>query len=139
MRPMKHHPTIDRALEILEAKDPLALPEVLAKDVVFRPPTYWAEWKGQMIVAPLLGHVMEVFSDFRYRRIIGAGRDWALEFQCKVGDLDAVGVDLITLDEADKIAEFEVLMRPLKTIAALREEMTRRVMADPRFAAARPG
>jgi hypothetical protein len=139
MRAMKHHPTIERALEILSAKDPLALPEILAKDVVFRPPTYWAEWKGQMIVAPLLGHLMEVFSDFRYRRVLGAGNDWALEFQCKVGDLDAVGVDLITLDDQGLIGEFEVVMRPLKTVAALREEMQRRVMADPRFAAARPG
>lgn len=132
------HPTIDRALDILASDDPLRLPEILAKDVVFRPPTYWAEWRGQMVVAPLLGHVMEVFSNFRYRRIFGEGRDWALEFQCRVDDLDAVGVDLLTLDDDGLIAEFEVVMRPLKTVTALREAMMARIAADPRFAGMRP-
>ena len=81
----------------------------------------------------MLGHVGQVFSDFRYRRVLGEGRDRSLEFQCRVGDLDAVGVDLITLDEDGLIAEFEVAMRPLKSVAALREAMNARVMTDPRF------
>ena len=81
----------------------------------------------------MLGHVGQVFTDFRYRRVMGSGNDWALEFQCKVGDLDAVGVDLITLGEDGLIAEFEVVMRPLKSVATLREEMNERVMRDPAF------
>ncbi len=81
----------------------------------------------------MLGHVGQVFSDFRYRRVMGSGSDWALEFQCKVGDLDAVGVDLITLNAEGLIETFEVVMRPLKTVAALREAMNARVMSDPRF------
>ena len=68
-----------------------------------------------------------------YRRIMGADRDWALEFQCKVGDLDAVGVDMITLNDAGLVAEFEVVMRPYKTVGALRDAMNARVMTDARF------
>ncbi len=137
--PTADHPTIAAALEILATKSPERLPEVLAEDVVFLPPTYWAEWRGMMAVTLVLSHVTEVFSDFRYRRIMGAGKDWALEFQCKVGDLDAVGVDLLTLDDAGRIARFEVVMRPLKTVAALREAMNARVAGDPRFAGMKPG
>ncbi|SET51085.1 nuclear transport factor 2 family protein [Oceanicella actignis] len=137
-KPTADHPTIAAALDILAAKDPARIPEILAEDVVFLPPTYWAEWRGRQAVALVLSHVMQVFSDFRYRRVMGAGRDWALEFQCKVGEFDAVGVDLLTLDDEGRIARFEVVMRPLKTVAALREAMNARVAQDPRFAGLKP-
>jgi len=74
-----------------------------------------------------------VFSGFRYRRVMGGGNDWALEFLCKIGELDAVGVDLITLDGDGLIGEFEVVMRPLKSVEALRQAMNARVKTDARF------
>ena len=127
------HPTIDRMVEVVASGDEEAIHTLLDPDVRFLPPTYWATWRGRDAVAAVLGHVAQVFSDFRYRRIMGEGRDWALEFQCKVGDLDAVGVDLVTLGDDGAIVEFEVVMRPLKSVAALREEMNARVSKDPRF------
>ena len=84
-------------------------------------------------MAAVLGHVGQVFSDFRYRRVMGDGKDWALEFQCRIGELDAVGVDLLTLDDNGLISEFEVVMRPYKSIGALRDAMNARVMTDARF------
>lgn len=127
------HPTIAHALEIIASGDHDKIAQVLAEDVRFLPPTYWATWTGREPVAAVLGHVGQVFTDFRYRRVMGAGRDWALEFQCKVEGLDAVGIDLITLDEDGLIAVFEVVMRPHKTVGALREAMNARVATDPRF------
>ncbi|MDX2483270.1 MAG: nuclear transport factor 2 family protein [Pseudodonghicola sp.] len=127
------HPTIAQALDIVASGDHERIAQILAENVRFLPPTYWATWTGREPVAAVLGHVGQVFSDFRYRRVMGAGADWALEFQCKVGDLDAVGVDLITLNAEGLIETFEVVMRPLKTVAALREAMNARVMKDPRF------
>ncbi|TDE36070.1 nuclear transport factor 2 family protein [Antarcticimicrobium sediminis] len=127
------HPTIAQALDIVASGDHERIAQILAENVRFLPPTYWATWTGREPVAAVLGHVGQVFSDFRYRRVMGAGVDWALEFQCKVGDLDAVGVDLITLNAEGLIETFEVVMRPLKTVAALREAMNARVMKDPRF------
>ena len=106
---------------------------MLADDVKFLPPTYWKTWIGRDAVAAVLGHVGQVFSDFHYRRVMGEGNDWALEFQCKVSELDAVGVDLITLDDSGRIATFEVVMRPHKSVGALRDAMNARVMRDPAF------
>jgi hypothetical protein len=97
------------------------------------PPTYFATWTGRDAVAAVLGHVGQVFQEFKYRRVMGDGTDWALEFQCKIGDLDAVGVDLITLNDAGLIQTFEVVMRPHKSVGALREAMNARVSTDPRF------
>lgn len=127
------HPTITRMKEIVATGDEPAIETILAENVTFRPPTYFATWTGRDVTAALLGHVGAVFSDFKYRRVMGDGHDWALEFECKIGDLDAVGVDLITLDEDGLIANFEVAMRPIKSVAALREAMNARVMRDPRF------
>ena len=131
------HPTITRMMEVVAKGDETLIADLLAEDVRFLPPTYWATWTGRAPVAAVLGHVGQVFSDFRYRRVMGDGNDWALEFQCKVGDLDAGGVDLITLNDAGEITLFEVAMRPLKSVAALREAMNARVQTDPRFIAFR--
>ncbi|TMV04856.1 nuclear transport factor 2 family protein [Ruegeria sediminis] len=127
------HPTIEKLQEVVAKGDESLIHELLAEDVRFLPPTYYKTWTGREPVAAVLGHVGQVLSDFRYRRIMGQGRDWALEFQCRVGDLDAVGVDLITLDDGGLIQEFEVVMRPYKTVGALRDAMNARVMTDARF------
>jgi len=127
------HPTIIRLQEVAAKGDKTAIAPLLAQDVAFRPPTYWKTWTGRAAVAAVLGHVGQVFTDFQYRRVMGQGVDWALEFQCKVGSLDAVGVDLITLDADGLITTFEVVMRPHKTIGALRDAINARVLSDPTF------
>lgn len=127
------HPTIETLIEVVAKGDDDRIAPLLAEAVQFQPPTYWKTWTGREAVAAVLGHVGQVFTDFRYRRIMGDGNDWALEFQCKVNGLDAVGVDLITLGDDGLIAHFEVVMRPHKSIGALREAMNARVMTDPRF------
>lgn len=129
------HPTI-KEMQIVVAKgDAAAIAPLLAHDVRFLPPTYYKVWTGRDPVAAVLGHVGQVFTDFKYRRVMGEGDDWALEFQCKIGDLDAVGVDLITLGDDGLIKTFEVVMRPHKSIGALRDAMNARVMKDPAFLA----
>jgi hypothetical protein len=127
------HPTIETLLNVVAKGDDKAIAALLAEDVQFLPPTYWKTWTGRAPVAAILGHVGQIFTEFRYRRIMGDGADWALEFQCKVGELDAVGVDLITLDDTGLITQFEVVMRPYKTVGALRDAIMERVTQDPRF------
>lgn len=127
------HPTIVKMQDVVASGDDSAIAGLLAENVRFLPPTYWKTWTGRAPVAAVLGHVGQVFSDFSYRRVMGEGNDWALEFQCKVGELDAVGVDLITLDGDGLIATFEVVMRPYSTVGALRDAMNARVMTDARF------
>ncbi|WP_299641944.1 nuclear transport factor 2 family protein [uncultured Ruegeria sp.] len=127
------HPTIERMQEVVAKGDEALIHKLLAEDVQFLPPTYYSTWTGRAPVAAVLGHVGQVFSDFRYRRVMGDGKDWALEFQCKVGNLDGTGVDLITLNDSGLIQTFEVVMRPYKTVGALRDAMMARVMTDARF------
>jgi len=127
------HETIKAMMDVVAKGDAAKIAPLLAPDVTFLPPTYWATWTGREAVAAVLGHVGQVFTGFEYRRIMGSGPDWALEFQCKIGDLDAVGVDLITLDDTGLVANFEVVMRPYKSIGALRDAMNERVSRDRAF------
>ncbi len=127
------HPTIQKFHDHVLANDHKGLPALMAENVTFQPPTYWATWNGRDAVSAVLAHVNEVFSGFEYRRVMGSGNDWALEFQCKVEGLDCVGVDLITLNDEGLIQVLEVVMRPHKTIGALREAMNARVAKDPVF------
>ena len=129
------HPTITKMIDVVAKGEADKIAPLLAEDVRFLPPTYYKTWTGRVPVAAGLGHVGQVFSDFKYRRIMGSGTDWALEFQCKIDDLDAVGVDLITLGDDGLISQFEVAMRPHKSIGALRDAMNKRVMNDPSFLA----
>ena len=78
---------------------------------------------------PLLYHNEPIIRDGK----MGHDKNWALEFKCKIGDLDIVGVDLITLGEDGLIDILEVTMRPLKSISELREAINSRVLKDPRF------
>ena len=74
-----------------------------------------------------------IFKEFKYHRTIGEGQCFFLEFHCKVNGLDAVGVDIVTLDDSGLIKFFEVVMRPHKTVGELRKEMNVRTMQDPFF------
>lgn len=127
------HPTVQKFHDLVLANDHSGVPALMATDVKFQPPTYWATWNGRDAVAAVLEHVNEVFTDFEYRRVMGSGNDWALEFQCKVEGLDCVGVDLFTLNDDGLIQTMEVVMRPHKTIGALRAAMNARVGNDPAF------
>jgi hypothetical protein len=129
----KMHPTILKIQQIVSKGDEEAIKEILSQEVKFKPPTYYKTWTGREPVAAVLGHVGKIFHEFEYTRIMGSNNDWALEFKCKIGNLDIVGVDLITLNKEGLIDLFEVTMRPLKSISALREAINVRVMKDPRF------
>ena len=127
------HPTISKMQEIVAKGDEQAIKKILSPNVQFKPPTYYKTWTGRDPVSAILGHVGKIFQEFTYTRIMGQDQNWALEFNCKIGDLDIVGVDLITLGEDGLIEILEVTMRPLKSISKLREAINSRVMKDPRF------
>ena len=80
------HPTIEQAMTAVKNGNEDQIKALLAEQVAFLPPTYFKTWVGREPVAALLGHVAEVFSDFAYRPVMGSGVDWALEFECKIGE-----------------------------------------------------
>ena len=120
-------PRIKPLFDAIVNKDTDALAACLAEDVVFRPPTYWKDWEGRDVAVMILSNVVEVLDDFHYVRVFNEHPSYAFEFHAKVGDLNAEGIDLLTVNDDGLVTDFTVVMRPLKTVQALREEMTKRL------------
>lgn len=127
-----------RAAECLQAwhamiaqRDLSRLPELLHPQAVFRSPMAYKHYEGAAAVNLILNTVLQVFEDFRYHRelVSAEGSDVVLEFSARVGDRELKGIDMIRFDEAGKIVEFEVMVRPISGLQALGEEMKRRLAA----------
>lgn len=62
-------------------------------------------------------------SGFHYVKEVLAGNQAVLEFESTVDGKYINGVDIITCDDAGKIIEFKVMIRPLQAINAIHEKM----------------
>jgi hypothetical protein len=128
-------PSIAAALcewhRIVASGDLAALQALLHPDVIFRSPVAFKPYRGAPTVALILRTVFGVFSGFAYERQFASadGLDVALEFRAQVGDRQVKGVDLIRFDAGGRIVEFEVMIRPQSGLAALADEMGRRLAA----------
>ncbi|CAM2906153.1 nuclear transport factor 2 family protein [Skermania piniformis] len=109
----------------VEARDHEAMVALLDDDVVFHSPIAHRPYAGKAVVGAILGAVLRIFEDFEYEREIGdpAARDHALIFRCTVDGLQLQGCDFLTVNEAGKITDFTVMLRPLKAVMAFAERM----------------
>ncbi|MEU3663474.1 nuclear transport factor 2 family protein [Streptomyces sp. NPDC032940] len=109
----------------VEAHDMDAVEALLAEDVVFTSPVVFKPYRGRAITSAILRAVERVFDDFRYERVIGEedGRDHALLFGARIGDRRISGCDFLHLDEAGRIDELTVMVRPLSGAQALQAAM----------------
>ena len=109
----------------VEARDPDAIAAALADDVVFRSPVAFKPYPGKALTAAILRGVLRVFEDFRYVRELGGdgGRDHALVFEARIGDVAVEGCDFLHLDESGLIDEFTVMVRLLSAAQALAAAM----------------
>ncbi|MFF9064442.1 nuclear transport factor 2 family protein [Streptomyces sp. NPDC014891] len=109
----------------VENRDHAAIEALLAEDVVFTSPVAFRPYPGKAITAAILRGVMRVFTDFAYVREIAGedGRDHALVFTAKVGDMEINGCDFLHFDEDGRIDDFTVMVRPLSAAQALSAAM----------------
>jgi hypothetical protein len=107
----------------VEAHDEEAALETIADDVVFRSPAVHKPYHGREQVDALLRLVATVFEDFRYTNEWRDGHTTILFFEAHVGDRDLQGVDILEEDDAGKIAQLTVLIRPLSGLQAVASAM----------------
>lgn len=115
--------------DLMQNNDLSSLPELLHPQAVFRSPVAHKPYVGAPMVSLILNTVSKVFVDFAYHRELASadGFSVVLEFSARVGERELKGIDMIRFDEAGKIVEFEVMIRPLSGLQALGEEMGRRL------------
>ncbi len=121
---MAEHP-IEAWHRLVKERSPRGLDALLAEEAVFYSPVVHTPQRGKKITAAYLSAAFHVFFNpsFRYvREIIGA-TDAMLEFETEIDGVFVNGVDIIRWNEAGRIVEFKVMLRPLKAINLVHQRM----------------
>ena len=110
---------------IVESRDPAGLAELLADGVVFHSPVVHTPQIGKAIAAQYLAAAVRVFGNetFRYVRELVGAHDAMLEFELEIDGVRVNGVDMIRWDDAGRVVEFKVMLRPLKAVNLVHQKM----------------
>lgn len=106
---------------MMGGSDPAVLAELLAEDAVFHSPVVHTPQVGKTVVMAYLVAASHVLGNdsFRYVRELVDGNEMMLEFVTELDGISINGVDIIRFDDAGKISDFKVMVRPLKAINKL--------------------
>ncbi|WP_211261637.1 nuclear transport factor 2 family protein [Pseudonocardia acaciae] len=101
---------------------------LLADDVVFYSPIVYTPQRGKDITRLYLAAALHVLSGdddrpFRYSKQVVAGDTAVLEFETNLDGTYVNGVDIIRCDDAGRIVEFRVMVRPLQAVNAVHQRM----------------
>ena len=107
------------------APNPERLARLVAEDAVFHSPVVHTPKEGRKLVVSYLSAAAATLGqgDFRYVRELVDGQNVMLEFTCVLDGIQVNGVDIIRFDEAGKIADFKVMIRPIKAVNKVWEMM----------------
>jgi len=110
---------------LLAARDAAGLAELLADDAVFHSPVVHLPQRGKALTQLYLAGAMQVLGGpgFRYLREVVGESDAMLEFEVEIDGILVNGVDLIHWNEAGRIDDFKVMIRPLKAINLVHQKM----------------
>lgn len=118
--------------ELATSPDPERLAKLVHEDAVFHSPVVHTPQAGRDLVVAYLSAAAATLgaNDFRYERELVDGTDVMLEFACTMEDIHVNGIDLIRFDEDGKIIDFKVMVRPLKAVNKVWEQMAAQLSAD---------
>lgn len=117
---------------IVETRDTHGLDALLADEAVFYSPVVHQPQVGSAITKKYLAAAFQVLfnESFRYVREIVGDRDAMLEFHVELDGISVNGVDLIKWNDAGRITEFKVMLRPLKAVNLIHQKMAAMLQAD---------
>ena len=116
----------------LRGELPGGLDAILADDVVFLSPIVFSPQRGKELTKLYLNAAGATLLDgpteksarkFRYIKQILSGHHAVLEFETELAGKYVNGIDLLTCDDAGRITEFKVMVRPLQAINLLHQQM----------------
>jgi SnoaL-like domain len=117
--------TIQAWHQVMKTKDTVGLAHLLADNAVFHSPVVHTPQVGKDITFKYLAAAFQVFGNpsFRYVREVVGPTDAMLEFELEIDGIRINGVDLIAWDEEGKIVDFKVMIRPLKAVNMIHQQM----------------
>ena len=133
LRTSAPHPAAQAGLEewhrIVTERDWDQLPALLVDDVTYHNPAQFEPYRGKDALVGILRLVFSIFADFDYHRTFGREDGYALGFSARVGEDRLFGVDLVRFNEAGKMTDLVVMLRPASVVTKLGEEATRCIAA----------
>lgn len=111
--------------ELVRGRSADGLDALLADEVVFHSPIVHTPQVGKALTTMYLTAALHVIANdtFTYVREIVGPRDAALEFQVEIDGIRVNGIDLIRWNDAGRIIDFTVMVRPLKAVNLLHAQM----------------
>ena len=99
---------------------------LLADDVTLYSPVIHTPIQGKELVSMYLTAAFHTFlnGSFTYDREFSADNAAVLEFSLAIQGIDINGIDMITWNEAGKITEFKVMIRPYQALNMINDQMT---------------
>ena len=116
---------IEQWHQVLKNKDMALLNDLLADDVIFYSPVVHTPQKGKQITYMYLyAAANAIFNDtFKYVKQIIDGQHAVLEFEVEHEGILVNGIDMITWNDQGQIIEFKVMLRPLKAVNLIHQQM----------------
>jgi len=130
---------VDKWYDAMKGKNSADWDELLDENVEFHSPVVFTPQKGKKITKMYLLAASEVFGSdhfnpppqgetntktgFRYIKEIVGERSALLEFESEIEGTYINGIDLLTWNEAGKLIEVKVMVRPLQAVNVLHQQM----------------
>jgi hypothetical protein len=115
---------------IVTQRDWDSLPALLTEDVTYHNPARLEPYRGKDALVGILRLVFSIFEDFKYHRRFNGQEGHALEFSAGVGESQIFGIDLVRFNEAGKMVDLVVMLRPADAVVKLGQEAARRSAAS---------
>lgn len=112
--------------EVIEGgSSPDALSAIIHEDAVFHSPVVHTPQRGRAIVVAYLSAAGQTLGNdsFEYVRELVDGENAMLEFTTEMDGIHVNGIDLIRFDADGMIVDFKVMVRPLKAVNKVWEQM----------------
>jgi hypothetical protein len=132
--------TAERFRAAVEQRDFGALDDLFTEDVRLYSPVKFTPFEGKTMVLGLFGVLLRTFEDFRYLGQFAGTAETStdgteapseiLMFRARVRGREIHGIDLLQFDEAGRIKEFTVMVRPQSAVHALGEAVLEGLVAD---------
>lgn len=103
------------------------LPDLLADHVTYSNPGDATPLRGTEALVDSMRLSFSIFENFEYARQFSGKEGHVLEFRGSVGDVAFTGIDIIRFDDAGKVTDLVVMIRPVAAVMKLGQEAAHRV------------
>jgi len=117
---------IEKWHEALSSGDIGKIKPLLANKCVFYSPIVFKPQEGRVLSHMYLSSAFRMFKEaerFEYKKEIIGEKDAVLTFEAEIEGIFIDGLDMITWNDANKITEFKVMIRPMKGLQKVGEKM----------------